>query len=447
MDGLLKVVNYIVALGANVFLPVIMFFIGLIFGLKPGKALRAGLTLGVAFTAINLFISQLLVGQIAPAAQQMIKSTGLSLTAMDVGWPAASTISWSWKYAATIFPFQIVVNLLLLWVGFTNTLTVDLWNVWQKIFAGAIIYYFTGNLWISYAGALLLIIIELKIGDLMAKRTQDAMGVPGVTIPHSCCTWLVTVTPLIYLLDRIPALNKVKIDAEYLHKKLGFLGDPIILGLILGVVIGLLGRFPFDQVLKLGVTTATVMLVLPRIASIFMEALMPISEAATEFMKKRFPGREVYIGLDWPVLGGYPAVITASVALIPVLILLAIILPGNTTLPFGDLANFGCLMVPAAVLTGGDLIKTLIVGIAILCVSLWGASAVAGSFTTLAKEVGFAMPENVAQITWLKTSPPIWAIFEAINKHWGIVIVLVALAAVSFYILKKYYSKSANDAD
>lgn len=44
-------------MGAAVFLPIIIFIIGLIVGLKPGKAISAGLTLGVALTGINLVIS------------------------------------------------------------------------------------------------------------------------------------------------------------------------------------------------------------------------------------------------------------------------------------------------------------------------------------------------------------------------------------------------------
>ncbi|AEM77702.1 PTS galactitol transporter subunit IIC [Thermoanaerobacter wiegelii] len=438
--NLLGIVKYIVGLGANVFLPVIMFLLGLIFGLKPGKALRAGLTLGVAFTAINLFISQLLVGQIAPAAQAMINRTGLKLTAMDIGWPAASTISWAWPYAASMFLVQILLNLLLLWVGFTKTLNVDLWNVWQKVFAGAIIYGITGNLLWSYVLAVAIIIIELKLGDLTAKRVQEVSGVPGISVPHACATWLVMVTPVAYLLDKVPGLNKLKADPAAIQKKFGFLGENLIIGLIMGLLIGGLAGYSFDNILKLGVATATVMVMLPRIVGIFMEALMPISEAASDFMKSRYPGREFYIGLDWPILAGHPTTITSAILLIPVLVLLSVILPGNTTLPFGDLGNFGCLMAPVVAITSGDLIKTLIIGVFVLAISLWGASAVAPSFTMLAKEAGVQIPENVSQITWLKTSPIIWGAVEMAKKNIGVVVIIVVLAIISFYLLKKYYS-------
>lgn len=444
---LIAIIKYIIGLGANVFLPVVMFVIGLVFGLKPAKALRAGLTLGVAFTAINLFISQLLVGQIAPAAQAMITRTGIKLTAMDIGWPAASTISWAWPYAASMFVVQIFLNLLLLGIGFTKTLNVDLWNVWQKVFAGAVLYGITGNVIWSYVLAIVMIAIELKIGDLTAKKVQEVSGVPGISIPHACATWLIMVTPIAYILDKIPGLKKIKADPSVIQKRFGFLGENIIIGLIMGLIIGALAGYKFDQILKLSIATATVMVMLPRIVGIFMEALLPISEAASDFMKRRFPGRDFYIGLDWPILAGHPTTITSAIILIPVLVILALVLPGNTTLPFGDLGNFGCLMAPLVALTGGDMIRTLILGVFVLAVSLWGASAVAPSFTVLAQNAGVKMPENVTQVTWLKTTPIIWGAVETTKKNIVVVAIIIILMIISFYILKSYYSKNSTQED
>ena len=38
-------------------------------------------------------------------------------------------------------------------------------------------------------------------------------------------------------------LSKVKADPESIKKKLGFIGDPMTLGLILGIIIGIIGNF------------------------------------------------------------------------------------------------------------------------------------------------------------------------------------------------------------
>lgn len=443
MDILLNVVNYIVNLGAAVFLPVIMFIIGMIFGLKPGKSFRSGLMLGIAFTAIT-FISALLVGEIAPAAQAAIERAGSNLEYIDVGWTAASMISWAWPFAATIFPLQIVINIIMLWRNWTDTLNVDLWNVWTKIFIAAVTYIFTKNLFIAYVLAAIVVIIELKLGDYTAERIQKTTGIPDVTCTHSGMMSLLTVMPLIWLIDRIPGLKDKKFDAESLKKKIGFLGEPAVLGLIMGIIMGLLGGYTVADTLKLSIKVAAVMIILPRLASLFSEALMPISEAAAQFMQKRFPGRKCYIGLDWPILTANPAVVTSSVLLIPVMIILALVLPGNKTLPFGDVANFACLMIGPAILFGGDILKTCIAGIPIITVTLYAATAIGPTFTKLAQDVGFTFPEGAASVTYLKAGPVIWATFEGVLQHWYIAIPLIILFIVSFVILKRSYVPTVN---
>ena len=80
MDVLSSVVNWIVSLGASVFLPIVMFIIGIIFGMKPGKAFKAGVMLGIAFTAISALNSALLSGTIAPVAQTAMENSGTGLS-------------------------------------------------------------------------------------------------------------------------------------------------------------------------------------------------------------------------------------------------------------------------------------------------------------------------------------------------------------------------------
>jgi PTS system galactitol-specific IIC component len=440
MDILLNIINNIIGLGAAVFLPFIMFIIGMIFGLKPGKAFRAGLMLGIAFTAIGIFISALLIGQIAPATQAAIKGAGSDLQFLDVGWTAASMISWAWPLAATIFPLQIIINLIMLWRHWTDVLNVDLWNVWQKIFFAAVTYIFTKNLLLAYFVASLLVVIELKLGDYTAEQVQDSTGIPGVCCPHGGMTNLLAVMPIIWIIDRIPGLRDTTFDAEYLKNKLGFLGEPSIIGFIMGIIIGVVGGYDFSKTAKLAVSVATCMLILPRIAALFAEALMPISEAATQFMKKRFPDRKCYIGLDWPFLTANPAVITCSILLIPILLLLAIILPGNKTLPFGDVANFGSAIIGPAVIFKGDIIKSFLADIPILIILLYSSTAMGSTFTQLAMDVGFKLPEGAVAVTYMKSGPVIWSVFAAVQEHWIIAIPLFILFIISVIILKKCYS-------
>ena len=82
MDILLNVVNYILGFGAAVFVPLIMFVLGLCVKMKPGDAFIAALTLGIAFTGMNT-ITSFMTGAIQPAAEGLADKTGLALTTVD----------------------------------------------------------------------------------------------------------------------------------------------------------------------------------------------------------------------------------------------------------------------------------------------------------------------------------------------------------------------------
>ncbi|MFO7343315.1 MAG: PTS transporter subunit IIC, partial [Bacillaceae bacterium] len=55
----MEIIQKIVDLGASVVLPVIIFLFGLILKMKPSRAFRAGLVVGIGFIGINLVIGLL----------------------------------------------------------------------------------------------------------------------------------------------------------------------------------------------------------------------------------------------------------------------------------------------------------------------------------------------------------------------------------------------------
>lgn len=71
-----------------------------------------------------------------------------------------------------------------------------------------------------------------------------------------------------------------------------------------------------------------------------MQSLSPLADAMSEFMKKRFKDREVFIGLDWPILAGRSEVWVTAILLVPVFIGFAILLPGNQVLPLASIINY-----------------------------------------------------------------------------------------------------------
>ena len=97
-------------LGATVVLPIIIFFVALILGAKPGKAFRAGVTIGIAFIGINLVIG-LMWGTLSGVAQAMVTNWKISRDVVDVGWPSAAAIAFGTSVGLWVIPIAILVNL------------------------------------------------------------------------------------------------------------------------------------------------------------------------------------------------------------------------------------------------------------------------------------------------------------------------------------------------
>lgn len=432
--------NFLTGLGSTVLLPIIIFLLGLLFGDRPGRALRSGLTIGVGFVGLGLVIS-LLISNLAPATEALIARTGIQLTAMDVGWPVAAAIAFGTTVGAIIVPVAFIWNIILLALRGTKTLNVDIWNFWHYAFTGSLIVGLTNNVFYGVLGALFHATLSLVIADVTAKRVQQFFGLPGVSIPQG---FAVTTVPIVLILNKvidwIPWLRDIKADPDTIQKRLGVLGDPLLLGAMLGVLMGILAGYSVTKTLQLAVALAAVMLLMPRIIGIFMEGLVPFSEAARNYMKTRFAGREVYIGLDSAILIGHPITVAVGVLLIPTVLFLAAVLPGNKTLPFADLAATAFFVAYATPLTRGNLVRTYLIGTGIFVIVLYLTTAFAPILTTTAQSIGFALPEaakGAAEITAL-SGGNLFAWFATVAARlaswFGLaVLLIIALGLMWFY--------------
>ena len=89
LDGAYFVINYIIDMGASVMLPIIIAILSVCIGIKPGKAIRSGLMIGVGFVGMGLIVD-MMNAQMGPAAQAMAERLGVSLSIVEVGWPGMS---------------------------------------------------------------------------------------------------------------------------------------------------------------------------------------------------------------------------------------------------------------------------------------------------------------------------------------------------------------------
>ncbi len=171
MELLQSIVNAVLGLGSQVFLPIVMILVGLLVKMKFKDAFSAGLTLGVAFVGMGAIIG-FMFGFISPAAEALVNNTGIQLTAIDVGWSPLASIAWAWPYAFILFPIQIIVNMVMIALNKTNTLNVDLWNVWNKILTAVMVVAVSGSVVAAMVVGTIQVVFELWNADLTRKRTR-----------------------------------------------------------------------------------------------------------------------------------------------------------------------------------------------------------------------------------------------------------------------------------
>ena len=405
------VINYIIDMGASAMLPLVIAILSIIVGVKVGKAVRAGLMVGVGFVGLDLIVT-LMNDNLGPAAQKMSENFGLSLNVVDIGWPGMSPITWASSIATVAIPIAIAVNVLMLILKLTKTVNVDIWNIWHMTFTGAIAYAVTGNFAIGIAGVIVHAIFSYKFGDLYAPLMEDYFDLESITVPHGTATYLAPIACTVdAIIDKIPGLNKIDFSLENLQEKVGVLAEPIVIGGILGGIVGLLAGYDFAGAFQLAIKMSAVMVLMPKITKCIMEGLMPLSERMKEILTKRSGDSEFYIGLDPAILLGDSDVVTAGLIFIPLTLLIAVIVPGNVILPFGDLATIGFFIAIAVAVHKGNLFRTLISGSCIMFLTIWIANQAIPWTTALAQSVNLtggarqiaALDQGGCPITYLFT--------------------------------------------
>ncbi|HGW2918342.1 TPA: PTS galactitol transporter subunit IIC [Enterococcus faecalis] len=391
MNIVMDIFNFFIDAGPTVMLPVIITIIGLIFGLKITRAFKSGLTLGIGFAGIKLILD-FMTTNVGPAAKAMVDRTGVKLDALDVGWGSIAAVTWASPIISILIFSILIINIVLLILKKTHTLDVDIWNYHHMAIVGVMVYFVTKNVFLGVGASVVMAIVTFKMSDWSQPMVEDFFGIPGVSLPTvSALSSLVIAWPINWLLDRIPLFKKSTFTIKDAQKYLGFFGDSMIMGLIIGIVIGILAGYDVKAVLQLGVSMSAVLVLIPKMTALFMEGLMPISDAAQKWSQKKFKGRKLFIGLDAAVVVGNPDVITTALIIIPLTIAMALVLPGNRVLPFADLAVVPFRVAMVVALTRGNLLKNIVIGLVVTASLLWCGSATSPILTAIAKSVGIKL--------------------------------------------------------
>ena len=459
MDAIVAFFNGLSSLGVSVVMPIVLTIIGCCFGAGFGKSLKAGLTVGIGFIGLNLVINQLMGTDLASAVTAMVNRFGLELSVIDVGWPAASAIAMGSVVGTIIIPLALLVNVVMLLTNTTQTADVDIWNYWHFAFTGALVAIVTNNVGLGIFAAIINEVVVLIIGDVTAPLVEESLGLPGVSIPHGFSGAYVPIAFAVnWLLDKIPGIKNINWDVRSMQKKFGVFGDPVMLGSIIGLVIGILagyGLLPVtnsdgtttQSVLYIAVAMGAVMVLIPRMAALLMEGLLPISDAASAFIQKHFSNRgKIYIGLDSAVGTGHPVTLTMALILVPVAVFLAFILPGNKVVPLADLACIPYMLVLITPIVHENGFRGLLVGIVVLAVGFYIATDLSPLITSAAANVNVDMGGAAAISSICDGANPLtWLIvrFGTIGTYIGLVVLAVGDVALALWNRKRILREAA----
>ncbi|EMQ2030977.1 PTS galactitol transporter subunit IIC [Salmonella enterica] len=392
---LYTVVQYVLGFGPTVLLPLVLFFLALFFKVKPAKALRSSLIVGIGFVGIYA-IFDILTSNVGPAAQAMVERTGISLPVVDLGWPPLAAITWGSPIAPFVIPLTMLINVAMLALNKTRTVDVDMWNYWHFALAGTLVYYSTGSFVLGLSAAAIAAIVVLKLADWSAPLVAKYFGLEGISLPTLSSVVFFPIGLLFdKIIDKIPGVNRIHIDPENVQKKMGIFGEPMMVGTILGVLLGIIAGYDFKHILLLGISIGGVIFILPRMVRILMEGLLPLSEAIKKYLNAKYPGRDdLFIGLDIAVAVGNPAIISTALILTPISVFIAFLLPGNKVLPLGDLANLAVMASMIVLACRGNIFRAVITAIPVIVADLWIATKIAPFITGMAKDVNFKMAEG-----------------------------------------------------
>lgn len=437
-----EAMKWFIGLGSTVFIPIIIFILGLCVRLKPSKAFISAITLGVGFIGLNMVVNMLQTA-LSPAIKLMVARYHLSLSIIDVGCGVGGPLAFSSTLGVMLIPIAIALNLILIWAGLTKTLNIDIWNLWQPTFIGLLVWAASKNYIFAIIAMMAAFCLELLMADLTQPMISKFFNLPGMSITHtmSLSATLLAV-PLNWLFDRIPGFNKIDASPEKIEKRFGIIGDPLVIGAVLGVVIGLLAGYDVSKTLNLGIEVAAVLKLLPKMISMFMESLTPIAEATQKFTQKHLHGKIVNIGMDAALTVGHPAVAATAVLMIPVALFLAVILPGNKVLPMGDLTLFVYVFTLLVGAFKGNIVRSIIgdaiYTIPMLYLSTWLAPMVTKTFQLANYNIG-----SKGTISFVAAG--LWpnAIFTWAAQNMGIIGILILFALIlgmMFYvnIVKKF---------
>lgn len=434
--------------GSTIIVPVIVFILSVGMKVKPKTAFQGALYMGVGLTAFNIILGALM-GSLGAIVSQMVATTSINLPGIDVGWAAGAVIVYANIIGMFYLVFGIFVNLFLFAVKWTDTFQpTDIWNYYQFLFWAAIVQYVTGSFVLAVAAATYLNLVVLLIADLIGPSLSEHYGYEGVT---STCFAATNGAPFAilmkWILKKTGLLDKVVLDPVTLRDKVGFWGEPMMMGAIIGTILAIIANWnnlaamaTWKIIIATGITTGAIMALYPAVSGLFVKGLIPISQT----MNKRLRSGEMkrdgfHISIDPAVFFGEEANLAAGLVLIPIMLLISIIQPGNRMLPLADLCAMPFMIIAITAVFKGNIFGIVVTGAIWYTLGQALNSTILEVFTQAAAAAGVAEASGGSLISaWsLGVIPYGWLGYKAFaNGAVTIAIAVIVYLAIYFLFRK-----------
>lgn len=441
LDSIRLFFTFFFTFKAYVMLPIIIFVFGIIIRMKIKDAFISALKLGVGFAGI-FFVFNFFVENIKPAVDKIISARGLNFPILDVGWPPLAAITWTSIIASLIIPLFLLINIIMIATKTTRTINIDIWNYWHFALIGALIHKINNNLVLGLIATILIGIYSIKLSDWSTPYVQRECNIKGVTISPLSVVGLQPFAVLINnLLDMIPGIRKINYNAEEKNSKFSIFNEPMIIGAIVGLILGIIADYDIKKLLELSVNIAAVMYIIPHFGSLLGNGIEQVSIKLKESITKLFPNRDdLVIAMDAPVIMKNKSVIVTGLLLMPLSLGIAFILPGNKTIPLGDLPNLISVMSVIVLVSRSNVIRGVLIGIPIVTTYLLVASHFAPLFTELANQAGVNYSRDITAFTDGGNQIRFWFYYMFKGNIIALAIIPVVLALL--FLSWKNYKKA-----
>ena len=226
--------------GSTIIVPIVIFIISMCMRVGVKKSFQGAIYMAVGLTLFNAVLG-ILMSAITPYVTAMASNVGISLPYIDIGWQGASVVVYSNTLGYIYLVLGLGLNLLLFALNLVDTFQpTDIWNYYQFVFWAVIVQFTTGSFALGVAAAVVCNLVVLLIADIIAPSLQEFNGYDNLTltsVPQGGAPFAMIVRWIVVKLK----IKTKPVSAESLQERFGFWGEPLSIGLIVGLLITLLG--------------------------------------------------------------------------------------------------------------------------------------------------------------------------------------------------------------